>query len=688
MEEERQPNCNSFLVPEDAGGTRPSFNRPAYPMPPPERSVVPETTQKMDIVYATQYGKFEVVRQMIESGEAEVNQLDKEGISLLHWAAINNRTQIVRYLLMKGAMVDRICGDLNTNALQWAIRQGHLQMTVLLIHYGSNPLITDVNGLNSLHVAAQCGHTPIVAYLIAKGVDVDCTDEQTGKTALMHAVINCNSDDPARLLISLGASVNKADAALGNTALHYAIAANNFGAVCKLLNAKVSLDIPNKKGETVISLASSAQGMLVRKRLMRHISETENTRLKSRRPLASVLNDPKLIDKATFAVPLLCMCAIGFILDSWMVFYLKLVLLAAFVASARFLGKKFLTHNAQQILPVGTYMAQKLLMYSVWFQFFWSEMTLVSNSVLLLISIPLWYNFLYTVLADPGIISSSIEEKKQIIIKLAESDNFDLAIFCSSCIVRRPIRSKHCSFCNKCVAKMDHHCPWVYNCVGANNHKHFISFLLFLEMIITHFFYAASIYCWRFLHGTLVGPAGDIHIQSFGGIHLKVGEPEGIPLSPHLGGSEEVDNRPLDNGYAYALLHLFSDNSWIVFISSLATFYWLWVGALFLSQCYQVFVIGMTTNEYINRQRYKHFQQNESCRDDKCASSSSKKTAGSCKNRNFSPFAHGIAQNVSDFYQVSLCCGAVRPTKVDWKNVYTVNDTHSSSSYSPSTSSV
>ena len=128
---------------------------------------------------------------MIESGETEVNQLDKEGISLLHWAAINNRVPIVRYLIMKGAMIDRKCGDLNTNAIQWAIRQGHLQMVVLLLHYGSSPLVTDINGLNSLHVAAQSGHTPIVAYLIATGAcDVDCTDQQNGRTALMHAILH------------------------------------------------------------------------------------------------------------------------------------------------------------------------------------------------------------------------------------------------------------------------------------------------------------------------------------------------------------------------------------------------------------------------------------------------------------------------------------------------------------------
>ena len=40
-------------------------------------------------------------------------------------------------------------------------------------------------------------------------------------------------------------------------------------------------------------------------------------------------------------------------------------------------------------------------------------------------------------------------------------------------------RTHHCSICERCVLKMDHHCPWTLNCIGAHNHAHFLRFLFY-----------------------------------------------------------------------------------------------------------------------------------------------------------------------------------------------------------------
>jgi len=68
-----------------------------------------------------QYGALDRVTELVEAG-ADVNQPDSETVTLLHWAAINNRKDIVKYLIGKGAVVDAIGGELASTPLHWATR--------------------------------------------------------------------------------------------------------------------------------------------------------------------------------------------------------------------------------------------------------------------------------------------------------------------------------------------------------------------------------------------------------------------------------------------------------------------------------------------------------------------------------------------------------------------------------------
>ncbi|KAI8430958.1 hypothetical protein MSG28_001064 [Choristoneura fumiferana] len=69
---------------------------------------------------------------------------------------------------------------------------------------------------------------------------------------------------------------------------------------------------------------------------------------------------------------------------------------------------------------------------------------------------------LRTMFTDPGAVPKGNATKK--IIKQMSFREGQVIFKCTKCCSIKPERAHHCSVCQRCIRKMDHHCPWVNNC--------------------------------------------------------------------------------------------------------------------------------------------------------------------------------------------------------------------------------
>lgn len=98
-----------------------------------------------------------------------------------------------------------------------------------------------------------------------------------------------------------------------------------------------------------------------------------------------------------------------------------------------------------------------------------------------LICVSTWWKACST---DPGAVT---EENVEALVEMFPYDErlFSEGV-CRTCRTKKPARSKHCPLCGICVARFDHHCIWINNCVGIGNHKWFLGFLFWHCVICSY----------------------------------------------------------------------------------------------------------------------------------------------------------------------------------------------------------
>jgi ankyrin repeat protein len=459
-------------------------------------SAEPNLPLEEDIMQCARIGALGHIQNMLQSGKYSATYADKEGITPLHWAAINNQYAVCKFLVEQGADVNAKGGESNATAAMWAAQRSHLYIVHLLLQSGTDALLLDASGYNLLHLATIDGNVLLLTLLLHQDIPVDVADPQ-GHTSLMWAGYK---GWPAcvDLLLRYGANVNATDEN-GYTPLHWALVKGSKPCLEKIIEYGADRFAKTNEGKTPATCAEEMNSVQPwRRALAEQGYDANGTSKVLPLGLTSLVKDRSKMDKFFFFSPFLMIFIVLYILSHFSVFIGVPASLAASFA---------MQYAIQQIANQGPpdyrtlhktpFLAGVFAGTLFWVGIDWLTAVLPTtftsrpflNLFFALAFGSTTYFYTTAMVEDPGHIPklSSRNQQRKVIEELFSLWKFDDENFCVQCMVRKPLRSKHCRRCRRCVAKHDHHCPWINNCVGNNNIRHFFIYIISLEFGIAFF---------------------------------------------------------------------------------------------------------------------------------------------------------------------------------------------------------
>lgn len=165
--------------------------------------LVAATPDESPVADAAQRGEAEEIRNLLRQG-ADPSAAQPDGMTALHWSALNDHLDIVETLIFAGATLQPATRVGGYTPLHLASRAGNAEVVAALLGAGANPDILTGTGAASLHFAAEADALEVVSALVGHGADVNVRDGYSSRTPAMFAAAR-NSAAALQALLDAGA---------------------------------------------------------------------------------------------------------------------------------------------------------------------------------------------------------------------------------------------------------------------------------------------------------------------------------------------------------------------------------------------------------------------------------------------------------------------------------------------------